>query len=129
MKLEIVNQRENKTIGRKEIEFRIREQKSTPSRSEVKKRIAAMVNANENLVVVRKIFSRFGVSESIGIAHVYNSLDDLKVIENAFLLERDKRKGEKEKTEASEEKGEKEKTVSEEKKESSATSESKAGAS
>ncbi|MHA1369290.1 MAG: 30S ribosomal protein S24e [Promethearchaeota archaeon] len=70
MEIEIIESKDNPLLRRKEIKFRIRE-KQTPERVAVKEKLAAMHNADFNLVFIRKIQTRFGTPEVTGYAMIY----------------------------------------------------------
>jgi small subunit ribosomal protein S24e len=80
--IEILEEKKNPTIDRNEIKFRIEHlDKSTPNRLEVKKKIAAMKNANEKYTIIRKIQTQFGSSYDIGLANIYQESKALQFFE------------------------------------------------
>ena len=119
MELEITGKKENKTLQRQEVEFGIKNAKITPSRKELRPKIAAMLGAKETLTVIESINHTFGTNEGKIKVHVYENEKAMKKIEPAYLIERDagkkKKKGEEEKAEKSKE--EKPEEKKEEKKE------------
>ena len=103
MELEITGKKENKTLQRQEVEFEIKNAKITPSRKELRPKIAAMLGAKETLTVIESINHTFGTNEGKIKVHVYENEEAMKKIEPAYLIERDagkkKKKGEEEKAE------------------------------
>ncbi len=81
MKVEIIQRTENKSLAREEIAFRIEGADKTPTRAEVRKKIAALINANEQCLVVDGFSLRFGSPVVFGSARVYRSEDAMKKIE------------------------------------------------
>lgn len=92
MKLEITGKKENKALERQEAEFVVKEAKTTPSRKEIKPKIAAMLNANEELTVITGIEHAFGKTEAIVKANVYSSKTAMNNNEQKHLIQRDKGK-------------------------------------
>ncbi len=92
MEIEIVEERDNPLLFRKEIKFVVRhEDGGTPRRSEVLKKLAAMLDVDKEVVLIHKMESEFGKRETRGYAKVYRSYEDLKDIEPDYLIERHKR--------------------------------------
>ena len=89
MKLEIVNETENKTLARREIEFKIDHQGgTTPSRADVRDKIVAQFDASTDTVVVRSLNTKFGAGISEGIARIYNDEAQMKRIELKHIQKR-----------------------------------------
>jgi len=55
--------------------------KTTPSNEEIKKHLAKLTNANEELIVIKQIKTQFGLGHSIVKAYIYDSKEDLNNIE------------------------------------------------
>ncbi len=89
MKIEILKETENKTLARKEVEFKIDHQGSTtPSRADVRDKIVAQYDASASTVVVRSLDTKFGVGISKGIARIYNDEAQMKRVELNHILKR-----------------------------------------
>tara|TARA_Y100000034_G_scaffold85463_1_gene102496 strand:+ start:183 stop:617 length:435 start_codon:yes stop_codon:yes gene_type:complete len=73
MDIKIDNKTENKLLSRLEVKFTIKHKGATPSRTEVQVKLAAKLSKDSKLVIIPKISTRFGLGESIGIAHVYKT--------------------------------------------------------
>jgi small subunit ribosomal protein S24e len=76
--LSVVHEKINPILGRKEVDFTLSFEKATPSNVDVKKMVAEKVKSEENLVVVTKINTEFGMRQAKITAHIYNSEADLK---------------------------------------------------
>lgn len=88
MDIEIIEQTKNPLLHREEIRFRIiHEEEATPSREVVAAKLAAIVNADRNRTVLKRIDGEFGSNKSIGYANVYDSVDDIEV-EPKHILKR-----------------------------------------
>ncbi len=89
MKIEILQERENKPLGRKEIEFKIEHVGgTTPSRPDIKAKIAAQFDANPEAVIVRKLRTGFGIGMTEGSARIYNDPEVAKRVENEYIIKR-----------------------------------------
>ena len=81
-KIEILKETKNPLIERLEIQFRIDHfGKGTPNRLELKNKIAAMKNANENLTIIRNIKTNYGASYAIANAYIYENAKVLQYFE------------------------------------------------
>ncbi|AOL15965.1 30S ribosomal protein S24e [Sulfolobus sp. A20] len=86
----IERQFQNTLIGRREISIKVYHMGSgTPSRKDMIKSVAQALGVQENLIVVRKIFTSYGAGISNVKLHVYNSREVLEKIEPKYLLDRD----------------------------------------
>ncbi|NPA85968.1 MAG: 30S ribosomal protein S24e [bacterium] len=83
----ILEEKDNPLLHRKELVVEIdHTQEPTPSREEVRKRIAAMKGISEELVIVHSIKPMFGVGKSRAFVKIYESLEKLKEIEPEHIL-------------------------------------------
>ncbi len=87
MDLNITSNKDNKTIGRKEIEFSVFAD-SGVKRDDLKAELCKKLNLSPNSTIIVRIDSGFGSKMSTGIAHSYASEEALKKYENRGLLER-----------------------------------------
>ncbi len=92
MHLEIRGEYENPLMERTEVEFFISGVEATPSRKEVRKKIASMKNAKEELVVIEFLKQPFGSHTVNGRVRIYKSGKRLKRVESGFLPERGTKK-------------------------------------
>jgi small subunit ribosomal protein S24e len=81
MQLKITEKREEELLSRTAIKLHIIFDKATPSKEELKKAIASELKADENLVVVKDIYTEFGNSEADVNAYVYTSKEEMQKIE------------------------------------------------
>ena len=88
MKIKIVKKEQNKLLDRIEVEFEIDAPDATPKRLEVKSKVAALINHDENLVIIKAINQKTGVKQSIGTAHAYQTEAHLKHVEPEHLIKR-----------------------------------------
>ena len=88
MEISIISDKQNELLSRRELEFTITYHGATPTRKIVQAKLAAMVNAGKDQVVLDSMKSRFGISILKGSARVYQSKDDLVKLEHAYLMTR-----------------------------------------
>ncbi len=81
MNLEIIDKKQNPVLSRIEIKATIGFEKATPSNDEVKKEIASKLKADEKLVVIKGIYTDFGITKADVNAYVYKTKKDLDKIE------------------------------------------------
>lgn len=96
MKIEIVEKQRNELLKRNEVEFHVDHEKSgTPSRMEVKQKLASVLGVDEAKVFVTKLVTKTGSMTSVGRANVYDSADQAKIIEQKHIILRNSPKLEK----------------------------------
>lgn len=89
MDIKIVERRENKLLDREEIYLTIDHKgEATPKREDLRKKIAAMIGKSEDLIVVEKILSMYGVQKSKAWVHVYDSKETMMKVEPRHILKR-----------------------------------------
>ena len=96
----IVSERENKLMERKELVFEEESEKATPSREELRKKLAASTGAKEELIVVQKINQKFGEKRSVCTANIYSTKEaleknELKHVKNKNFPKKAEKEGEK----------------------------------
>ena len=74
-------------IGRKEIEFEIKEQ-ATPSRAEVRRDIAVIMKTDLDKVWVRQIETKTGTHTTVGLVHVYDDAAKALKVEPEHIIKR-----------------------------------------
>ncbi len=88
MEITIVEDKKNPLLKRREIKFKINHDTETPKRNDVKTKLAAMLNAKQELVVIERMKSEFGKRETLGYVKIYASGEHLKRIERPHIVER-----------------------------------------
>lgn len=107
MQIEITAKKENKLLGREEVNFKtLHEKESTPKRDMVREKLAGMFSVKKENVVVDFLVPEFGKNATVGYAKIYKSTEDAKKLEREHILvrnkiiEKAKEKKEEKKTEA-----------------------------
>jgi small subunit ribosomal protein S24e len=90
METKIVSQKENPLLKRREIHFQVKHDQtgSTPPRLEVRKAIANALKAKIDLVFVKKLETKTGAHTAVGLANVYESTDQARLIEPEYMIKR-----------------------------------------
>ena len=89
MKIEILEEKENKPLSRKEISFRVEHMgTTTPSRADVKSKIVAQFDADSSAVVITSLNTQFGIGITNGAARIYSDPQQMKRIEHEYLVKR-----------------------------------------
>lgn len=105
MQLEIEGRHKNLLLHREEINFEILNVNKTPSRKEVRTKVAAALGVNEELIMVDEIDHEFGSTRIVGFAKKYDSVEDLKRVEPSHMRQRHGEKIEVKNTKPAEGKG------------------------
>ena len=89
MKIEILNERENKPLARKEVDFRVDHAgASTPSRADICAKIVAQFDADSSAVIIKSLDTKFGVGITEGTARIYSDPEQMKRIELEHIVKR-----------------------------------------
>jgi len=89
MDIEITDRKDNPLLNRIEVYFRIEHQgEAVPKRANVKEKVASLMKAEKDRVVIDYIKSSFGAGESVGYAKIYSTRADAQAIENEHILKR-----------------------------------------
>lgn len=98
MNIEITEKRENPLLDRTELKLRIQHENApTPSRMEVKKHLATLLGASDELIVIEKLTGLPRKGETSGTACIYRSKEGMEALELKHLLTRGAPKEQKEK--------------------------------
>jgi small subunit ribosomal protein S24e len=87
MELQIIKDKKNPLLKRREVSLKINN-KGTPSRIDVKNKLAAMANSKPELIVIRHLDTAFGKMELTGTACIYESEEQLKKLAHQHLMVR-----------------------------------------
>ncbi|HIQ50679.1 MAG TPA: hypothetical protein EYH54_01760 [Nautiliaceae bacterium] len=91
MKAEIIEEKENPILKRKEIKMLIEHLDSpTPSRTEIKKLLKALKDYDENKMVIKKVRNIFGIGKDEVLIFVYEDEELMKKLEPKYFFEREK---------------------------------------
>jgi small subunit ribosomal protein S24e len=88
MDVEIISRKENKILNRQEVGFLVKGAGATPSRKELREKIAALLNADEKTIIVDVLKTSYGSTELKGIARIYKNKKDLERLELSYVIAR-----------------------------------------
>ncbi len=84
MDIQVKEVRANPLLKRKEVLFTLNPDKGAPDRIEVRDKVAALHNAKFELTFIRKLATRFGKTEIVGTAMIYDDEESAK-IESSYV--------------------------------------------
>lgn len=95
MEIEITEEKVNPFFRRKEITGLVHHSgEATPTRDDVRAKLAAMINSDKDRVILVSLMSQFGQSRSQLRVHAYENVDHALQTEPTFLLKRNALTGE-----------------------------------
>lgn len=91
MDIEISEKKQNPLLGRTEVRFVVHHtNEKTPSRDQIREKLAGQMNSKKGLIVVDSMASAFGRSQTRGYARVYDTPEAIGKNEPLYLLKRNK---------------------------------------
>jgi len=81
MELKIINKKEDPLLDRTKVESEILFDKGTVSREEIKSRLGKDLGKDEKLIVVKGIYTEYGLKKAKNLSYVYENEEALKRIE------------------------------------------------
>jgi small subunit ribosomal protein S24e len=88
MDFEVTRDTRNELLSRREVDFSLRFDGPTPSRTQVTGKLSALLNVNEKLLVLDSLKTSFGMTELSGKVRVYDTEEQRARTERAFLMNR-----------------------------------------
>lgn len=88
MDIQVIEEKNNTILNRRELVFKVIHEEATPSRKNVVERLAATQNSKVGLVYVDSLKTEFGKRETIGYAKIYETAERAKEIERAHIITR-----------------------------------------
>jgi len=113
MEIKITEEQQNILLKRKELQFEVEhsQTKGTPSRLEIRNKLAEMLKTKPELVYVKRVETKTGTMKATGKANAYESIEQAKLIEPKYIVTRnipaEKKEKAEEKVEAPPKKAEK----------------------
>ena len=92
MDIKVLEEKSNPLLQRREIQFSVSHNLGTPSRDEIKGKIAAYLNSKPELVIIERMRSEFGKRETRGYAKIYETAERLKSVETEHIIQRNAKK-------------------------------------
>ena len=88
MEITIKEQKENKLIGRTEINFEVDYTGASPKKLELRNDLAKQLNAKPELVTIKRVRNVFGLRKGVGLACLYKDETQLKKYESKYIMRR-----------------------------------------
>lgn len=90
MEIKILSDTKNSLLKRREVHFQVEHSQTgnTPPRLEVKKALGDALKLDSDLVFVKKMKTKTGTSIALGVANVYDSIEQAKFIEPEYIVKR-----------------------------------------
>lgn len=82
MKINILKEENKPLLSRVEINAEIEFEGATPSKDEVKKEISKLKKQNEELIIVKHIYTKFGLNKSNSLIYIYENKKEMEKIEH-----------------------------------------------
>jgi len=101
MEVKITEQQQNILLKRREIVFEVdhSQTKGTPSRLEIRNKLADMLKTKPELVYVKRVETKTGTMKAKGEANMYESIEQAKLVEPEYIIARNMPSEKKEKAE------------------------------
>ena len=88
MDFEIISDKRNELLSRREVQFNLRYEGATPSRMQIIGKLCALLNVKEHQVTLDTLHSSFGKTEIQGSARIYDDEGGRTKTERAYLAAR-----------------------------------------
>ena len=90
MELKIIDEHKNILLKRKEVTFEVdhSQTKSTPSRVELRNKLAEMLKTKPELIYIKRVETKMGTMRATGKANAYDSLEQAKHVEPKYIIAR-----------------------------------------
>lgn len=92
MDIKVLEEKKNPLLYRREVKFSVSHNLGTPSRDEIKAKIAAYLNSTPELVIIDHMNSEFGKRETKGYAKIYETAERMKSTETEHIVQRNAKK-------------------------------------
>jgi len=101
MEVKITEEQQNILLKRREILFEVEhsQTKGTPSRLEIRNKLAEMLKTKPELVYVKRVETKTGTMKAKGEANAYESVEQAKLVEPEYIVARNMPSEKKEKAE------------------------------
>jgi len=90
MEFKITSEKKNPLLKRREICFHVEHNQigGTPSRLDVRKAAATALKMDMDLVFVKRFETKTGTQTAVGIANVYDSVEQASLVEPEYVIKR-----------------------------------------
>ncbi|MGD8566329.1 MAG: 30S ribosomal protein S24e [Candidatus Bathyarchaeota archaeon] len=90
MEIEIISKKHNPLLNRKEVQFSTKHDDvgSTPPKQQVRRALANILKEKTDFIFITKLETKTGTHTAIGLANIYSSLEEAKLIEPKYIIDR-----------------------------------------
>ena len=88
MDFEIISDKRNELLSRREVQFNLKYDGATPSRMQTIGKLCALLNVKENQVTLDTLHSSFVKTEISGTARIYDNEEGRSKTERSYLAAR-----------------------------------------
>lgn len=88
MNFEVIQDRKNPLLNRRELDLLISYESSTPKRDEVRKMLSEKYGVEVERIIIEKMESIFGTRKAKAHIHIYDTVNDVKKYERRHVLKR-----------------------------------------
>jgi len=88
MKIEVIEEKENKLLNRKEIKATITGFEKTPTREEVRNQLIAKLGSDEKKLLLDEIKQEYGKKQAIAFVKIYKNEEELQKYEPKYKIKR-----------------------------------------
>jgi len=86
--IEVIQDRKNPLLNRRELDLLIAYESSTPKREDVRNALSEKYGVEAERIIVEKMESLFGTNKARAHVHIYDTVDDAKKYERKHILRR-----------------------------------------
>jgi small subunit ribosomal protein S24e len=90
MEVKIIQDQQNALLKRREVHFQVEhsQQGTTPQRLETKKALGDTLKLNSDMIFIKKLETKTGTNTAFGVANIYDSIEQAKLIEPEYIVKR-----------------------------------------
>jgi len=88
MNIEVIQDRKNPLLNRRELDLIITYESGTPKRDEVREEISKKFGVEKDRIIVEKMESLFGANKAKAHVHIYDTAEHAKRYERKHILRR-----------------------------------------
>ena len=88
MNLEVIQDRKNPLLNRRELDIIIAYESGTPKRDEVREEISKKLGVEKDRIIIEKMESLFGANKAKAHVHIYDTVEHAKKYERRHILRR-----------------------------------------
>jgi len=88
MNIEVIQDRKNPLLNRRELDILVIYESGTPKRDEVREELSKKYGVEKERIIIEKMESLFGANKAKAHIHIYDSIEHAKMYERKHILRR-----------------------------------------